>query len=74
MPQLHAYVPKRLAGEITTRARARGLSTSRYLAGLIQHDLAQGWPPDFFKNVVGRWQGLRLRRPPQGRLDKREAW
>lgn len=73
MPQLHAYVPSRLAERLRARARARGIPVSRHLAELIQRDVGSGWPDGFFEEVVGGWQGGPLRRPPQGRPDKREA-
>jgi hypothetical protein len=73
MPQLHLYVPDRVAAELRTRARARGLSVSRYLAALVQRELGQGWPEGFFEEVVGGWKGPRLRRPPQGKYERRES-
>ncbi len=71
MPQLHAYVPARLADRLRARARARGVPVSRHLADLIQRDVGSGWPEGFFAEVVGRWRGRALRRPAQGRFEKR---
>ena len=71
MPELHAYVPKRVADRLRARARARGIPVSKYLAELIQRDVDLGWPPNFFERVVGGWQGAPLRRPPQGRTEER---
>jgi hypothetical protein len=31
-----------------------------------------GWPPEFFENVVGGWQGERLKRESEGRYEARE--
>jgi len=73
MPQLHFYVPDAVAKQIRARARAVGLSVSRYLAKVVGGDMAKGWPPGFFDEVVGGWQGKPLRRPSQGKLEKREA-
>lgn len=70
MPQLHFYVPEAVAEKLRAQARAAGLSVSRYLAAVVGADPGQGWPPGFFDEVVGGWQGKPLRRPPQGRLDK----
>ena len=73
MPQLHFYVPETTAKKIRQRAQAAGLTTSRYLAELVQRDshIAQ-WPERFFEEVVGGWQGESLERPPQGELDQRD--
>jgi len=73
MPQLHTYVPARLAARLVARAHARGVPVSRYLADLIRRDVDRGWPDEFFARAVGGWQGRPLRRPPQGRLEEREA-
>ena len=73
MPQLHFYVPEAVAEQLRARARALGLPVSRYLAVVAGRDVHTGWPPDYFAEVVGGWQGEPLRRPPQGRLDDREA-
>jgi hypothetical protein len=74
VPQLHTYVSKPLATRIAARARARGVPVSRYLAELIRRDVDLGWPEGFFERVAGGWKGGRLSRPPQGRLEEREAW
>jgi hypothetical protein len=73
VPQLHTYVPVRLAAQVAARAKARGVPVSRYLADLIRRDVDRGWPVAFFDTVVGGWQGRPLRRATQGRLEKREA-
>ena len=73
MPQLHFYVPDEMAKLLRARARAVGLSISRYLATVVRRDLGGGWPKDFFNEVVGGWQGKPLRRSPQGTLEEREV-
>jgi hypothetical protein len=74
MPQLHLYVPEPIAEKIKQRAQAAGVSTSRYLAQLVQHDLgSDDWPEGFFEEVIGGWQGEPLQRPPQGAFETREA-
>jgi hypothetical protein len=72
VPQLHAYVSKRVADRLRARARARGIPISRHLAELIERDVGGSWPEGYFEEVVGRWQGPPLRRPRQGRLEQRE--
>lgn len=72
MPQMHFYVPDAMAKQLRARARAQGLSVSRYLADVVRHELGAGWPEGFFEEVVGGWQGKPLRRPPQGKLENRE--
>jgi hypothetical protein len=72
VPQLHLYVSEAVAKQLRARARAAGLSVSRYLATVIGAYVGQGWPPRYFDHVVGRWQGRPLRRPSQGKLENRE--
>jgi hypothetical protein len=73
MPQLHFYVPDAVAKQLRARARAVGLSVSRYLASVVGGEVAQGWPAGFFDEVVGGWQGKPLRRSSQGKVERREA-
>jgi len=72
MPQLHLYVPDKVARELRQRARSRGLTVSRYLAQLVHHDVGDEWPKGFFERVVGKWAGD-LKRPRQGAYEKREV-
>ncbi len=72
MPQLHLYVPEDLADEIARRARARGLSVSRFLHELVHQQVATAWPEDYFDTVVGGWRGKRLARPRQAQLEPRD--
>lgn len=74
MPQLHFYVPEPVAKKIKERAATYGVSTSKYLAELVQKDLEiSDWPEGFFDEVVGSWQGEPLQRPTQGEFDNRDA-
>jgi len=73
MPQLHFYVPDSMAKQLRARARALGLSVSRYLATIVRHDLGEGWPKGFFEEIVGGWKGKPLRRASQGSFEVREA-
>ena len=74
MPQLHCYVPEQIARKVQQRAAAAGLSTSRYLAELLQREVDSGWPEGYFEQVVGCWQGAELVRPPQPPLEIRAAF
>jgi hypothetical protein len=71
MPQLHFSVSDATAQEVRRKAEDRGVSVSRYLAELVEHQLGRGWPAGWFETVVGSWQG-ELERPPQGELEVRE--
>lgn len=73
MPQLHFYVPEPVAEQLRARAQAQGLPISRYLAAVACRDVHTGWPPAYFDEVVGGWQGEPLRRPSQGKLEAGEA-
>ena len=73
MPQLHLYVARETAAEIERQAAARGVSVSRFLAELVQKQVATAWPEGYFDEVVGGWQGKKLTRPRQGRLEARDA-
>jgi hypothetical protein len=68
VPQLHVYVPEKVASVVRERARARGMSVSGYLAELVVREVASDWPGGYFDEVVGQ----PLRRPAQGRFEKRE--
>ena len=72
MPQLHLYVPDEIASVVRQRARARRMTVSGYLAELVRREVAEGWPAGFFDDVVGGWAGKPLRRPPQGRWERRD--
>ncbi len=73
MPQLHFYVPEDIAKQLRARARAAGMSVSRFLATVVGGHTKRGWPPGYFEEVVGGWRGKPLRRPPQGKPEGREA-
>jgi hypothetical protein len=74
MPQLHCYVPEQLARKVQERAAAAGISTSRYLAELLQREVDNSWPEGYFEQVVGGWQGEELVRPPQLAPEERDAF
>jgi hypothetical protein len=73
MPQLHLYLAEDLAERVRARAKARGVSVSRYLGDVVRRELGGGWPDGYFQTVPGGWLGDPLERPPQGALEEREA-
>jgi hypothetical protein len=73
MPQLHLYVPDKIAPKVRQKARHSGLSASRYLAELVKRDVGADWPDAFFTEVVGGWQGELLERPSQGNFETRDS-
>ena len=66
------YLPEEIASLVRVRARARKMTVSGYLAGLVRREVAAGWPPGYFDEVVGGWTGPPLRRPPQRRPERRD--
>jgi hypothetical protein len=71
---MHFYVSEAIAEHLRARARALGLSVSKYLAIVVCRDVHAGWPSDYFEQVVGGWQGEILQRPPQGSPEDREPF
>ena len=57
MPQLHFYVPEEVAEKLRQRAKAGGLSLSKYLATVVSQEVAEGWPDGYFEEVLGSWVG-----------------
>lgn len=72
MAQLYFYVPDVVAAKVEQHARAVGLTTSRYLARLVQQNLGEEWPEGYLETVVGGWQGEPLVRPSQPALEERD--
>lgn len=68
MPQLHFYVPNRVAERLREEAAAEGMTLSRYIGTVVGSSAAGNWPEGFFEEVVGGWKGRPLHRPPQGGL------
>ncbi|TXH67223.1 MAG: hypothetical protein E6Q83_18260 [Thiothrix sp.] len=71
MPQLHCYVPEDMAAQLQQKAERLHLSVSKYLALLIQKDIGNQWPEDYFE-LFGSWEGEFVR-PDQGKLEQREV-
>jgi hypothetical protein len=57
MPQLHFYVPDEIAQQLRAKAKAKNMSVSKYVAGIVEREVGQGWPADYFHEVVGGWVG-----------------
>ncbi len=72
MPQLHFYVPEQIAERIREKAEASGLTLSKYLSKLVCKEFERDWPQDYFKRVLGGWQGEPLERAEQGMPEERE--
>ncbi len=72
MPQLHLYLPEEIAKELKRRAKAERMSVSKYLAQLVQSQIAHDWPEEFFSKVVGGWAGEPLKRPDQFQPEVRD--
>ena len=53
------------------RAEAKGTTVSAYLAELVERDVADSWPEEFFEEVAGGWVGGTLERSPQPVLESR---
>ncbi|AYH43623.1 hypothetical protein [Azoarcus sp. DN11] len=72
MTQLHCYVPDDVAEKAQRKAKAAGMSVSRYLAELVKRDTgaSEGWPDGYF-DLFGKWEGAPLERPPQGQFEER---
>ena len=73
VPQLNLYVPEKTARQLRARAKARGVPVSKYLASIVVRNAAASWPPHYFQNAVGAWQGD-LKRPPQFHFEKRDSF
>jgi hypothetical protein len=72
MSQLLIEVSDPIAEKLRRRAEAKGLTVSQFLENLICQELSEEWPPGFFEEVVGGWQGEPLERPSQGAYEHRE--
>ena len=65
-------VPESVALAIRQRARAEGLTVSKFLAALVTPQVGTGWPAGYFDKVLRGWQGPPLERAPQERPKGRE--
>ena len=72
MSQVRLSVPEKIARVLRKKAKAHGVSLSRYLAQLVTRDVNDAWPEGFFEEVIGGWKGNPLERPPQGNFEVRK--
>ncbi len=72
MPQLHLYLSKEVSEEVKRRAKSKGVSVSGYLGDLVQGQITDKWPKNFFSDVVGGWVGEPLTRPSQMEFETRD--
>ncbi len=72
MSRLHCDVADEIAEQLARRAEAARMPVSQYLATLVQRDLANAWPDDYF-NCFGAWRGKPLARAEQGAFEDREG-
>jgi len=71
MPQLHCYIPESTLVKLQQKAEQAHLSISKYLALLIQKDIVNQWPENYF-DLFGSWEGDALERTEQGDYENRE--
>ena len=71
MAQLHCYIPDNVASLFKQKAREAGLSTSKYLALLVNKETSAQWPDNYF-DLAGSWLGAPLTRPDQPNIEERE--
>lgn len=69
MPQIHFSVDERSAKRLAERAKARGMSLSRYLAEMARNQLADEWPPGYLDSVIGSCCETPLEAPEDLPLD-----
>ena len=72
MTQILIEVSNPIAERLRRSAEAQGLTVSQYLEHLLCRELSEEWPPRFFEEVVGAWQGEPLERLLQGAYEQRE--
>ncbi len=72
MPQMHFSVDERSAKLLAKRAKARGMSLSRYLAEIARSQLRDEWPRGYLDSVVGSCRKTPLEEPEDLALDDLE--
>jgi hypothetical protein len=49
VPQLHFYVPEETARALRRKAKAEGVSLSKYIGKVVAKEVEdKGWPPGYF--------------------------
>ena len=72
MTHVELEIPDEVAKQLRQRAEQLGMTVPTYVAEIVRRDVATGWPPRFFEEVVGGWKGAPLERPSQGELEARD--
>ncbi len=69
MTQLHFTVDEQTAKRIKSEAKKRGMTVSRYLAGIMTRDAGGAWPAGYLDGVVGSCAAVPLSEPTDLELD-----
>jgi hypothetical protein len=69
MPQLHFSVDEPTAKRLIAEAQRRGITVSKYLAGLVAAGQPDAWPADYLASVVGALADEPLDLPAELPLD-----
>ena len=72
MAQLHCYVNDALAKRFQKKAEQAHLSVSKYLATLVEREVSNDWPDDYF-DLFGSWQGEPLERTQDADYEQRQS-
>jgi len=72
MTHVQLEIPDDVASKLRERAEKLGMSVPGYVAEIVRRDVAAGWPPRFFEDVVGGWKGTPLERPLLGEPEARD--
>jgi hypothetical protein len=51
MPQMHFYVPDKVAKKIKDNAKRLGVSSSKYVSQLVTEKVDGGWPAGYLESL-----------------------
>lgn len=60
MPQMHFYVPDKVAKKIKANAKRLGVSSSKYVSQLIAEKVDGGWPAGYLESFGKRTIDIKL--------------
>lgn len=60
MPQLHFYVPDKVAQKIKDNAKRLGVSSSRYVSQLVTEKVEGGWPVGYIEGLGKKQIDIKL--------------
>jgi hypothetical protein len=60
MPQMHFYVPDKVAKKIKDNAKRLGISSSKYVSQLVTEKIDGGWPAGYLESLGKRDVDIRL--------------